>query len=150
MLPRLRSFLTTLTQRQRFEDSLDEEMRFHLDAQTEDLVRTGMPPPEAGRRARAQFGNVEAMKHECRRVRGVWIVDELGRNMDNIRPVLRLLLKPQSGPWQSQRFCAGRPTVGPFGTVNVSAQTPAGPTQSVVFPPLQARRRPREPGLDSQ
>ena len=53
MLPRLRSFLTTLAQRERFEDSLDEEMRFHLDGQTEDLIRTGMPPAEAARRARA-------------------------------------------------------------------------------------------------
>ena len=94
MLPRLRSFLTILTQRQRFEDSLDDEMRFHLDALTEDLVRTGIPPPEAARRARAQFGSIEAMKHECRRVRGLWIADELGQNMENIRLVLRMLLKP--------------------------------------------------------
>ena len=50
MFPRLRSFLTTLTQRKRFEDSLYEEVRFHLDAQTEDLVRTGVPPKEAARR----------------------------------------------------------------------------------------------------
>ena len=85
MFPRLRSFLTTLAQRQRFEDSLDEEMRFHLDAQTEDLVRTGVPPAEAVRRARAQFGSIEAMKNACRRVRGLWIADKL-RRMSRPRP----------------------------------------------------------------
>ncbi len=91
MLPRLRSFLTTLAQRQRFEDSLDEEMRFHLDAQTEALVRNGMPPTEAARCARAQFGSIEAMKSACRRVRGLWIADELRR----------MLLTPRrSGAWR--------------------------------------------------
>ena len=39
LFPRLRSFLTALTYRERFEDSLDEEVLFHLNAQTEDLVR---------------------------------------------------------------------------------------------------------------
>ena len=43
MFSRLRSFLTAWTRRERFEDSLDEEVRFHLDAYAEDLVRSGMP-----------------------------------------------------------------------------------------------------------
>ena len=77
MFARLRSFLTTLIQRERFEDSLDEEMRFHLDAQTEDLVRTGVPRAEAARRARVQFGSIEAVKNDCRRVRGLWITGEV-------------------------------------------------------------------------
>lgn len=98
MLPRLRSFLATLVQRQRFEDSLDEEMRFHLDAQTEDLVRTGIPPSEAARRARAQFGSVEAMKNECRRVRGLWIADGLGRMLLTPRP---------SGAWRARSLRMG-------------------------------------------
>ena len=77
MFPRLRSFLTTLTRRKRFEDSLDEEMRFHLDAHAADLVRAGVPGPEAARRAWMQFGNIEAIKDECRRARGLRIADEL-------------------------------------------------------------------------
>ena len=77
MFPRVRSFLTILTQRERFEDSLDEEMRFHVDAQAEDLVRAGVSPAEAARRVRVQFGSIEAMKDECRRVRGLRIVHEL-------------------------------------------------------------------------
>ena len=82
MFPRLRSFLTTLIRRERFEDSLDEEIRFHLDAQTDDLIRAGVPPAEAAGRARVQFGSIEAMKRDCRRVRGLWITDELGAGAD--------------------------------------------------------------------
>ena len=77
MFPRLRSFLTTLTRRKRFEDSLAEEMRFHLDAHAEDLVRAGVPGPEAARRACMQFGDIEAIKGECRRARGLRIADDL-------------------------------------------------------------------------
>ena len=78
MFPRLRSFLTTfLTQRERFEETLDEEMRFHIDAQTKDLVRTGVPPAEAARRARAQFGSIEALKADCRQARAPWSTGDL-------------------------------------------------------------------------
>ena len=94
LVPRLRSFLTTLTRRRSFEDSLDEEVRFHLDAQTEDLVRTGLPPEEAARRARERFGSIEAIKAECLWARGLWLTDELRQWMGGaIRPALRLLLR---------------------------------------------------------
>ena len=39
MLSRLRSFLTAWTRRERFEDALDVEVRFHIDAYTHDLQR---------------------------------------------------------------------------------------------------------------
>ena len=76
MFPRLRSFLTTLIRRKHFEDSLDEEMRFHLDAHAEDLMRDGVPGTEAVRRARLRFGDIEAIKDECLRARGLRITDE--------------------------------------------------------------------------
>ena len=81
MFPRLRSFMTTLIHRQRFEASLDEEVRFHLDAHTDDLLRAGVPPREAARRARVLFGSIEAMKEGCRQERGVRITDELQRRL---------------------------------------------------------------------
>jgi len=43
MLPRLRSFWQTIWNRSRFERDLDDEMRFHLEARMEDLVRSGFP-----------------------------------------------------------------------------------------------------------
>ncbi len=91
MFPRLRSFLATLVQGERFEHSLDQEVRFHLHAQTCDLIRTGFTPAEAARRAREQFGSVEAMKKACRRERGLWLIDELGSGA-HLRQILRSLL----------------------------------------------------------
>ena len=94
MFPRLRSFLATLILRDRFEDSLDEEVRFHLEAQTQDLVRAGVPPEKAARCARVQFGSIEAVKDDCRRVRGLRVIDELQQGMASIiRLALRLILK---------------------------------------------------------
>ncbi len=93
MFARLRSFLTAWTRRERFEDSLDEEVRFHLEAYAEDLVRSGVPRREALRRARIHFGSVESMKDDCRQARGLRLADELERMLANIRLAVRMLVK---------------------------------------------------------
>ena len=79
MFPRVRSFLTTLTRGERFERSLEEEVRFHLHAQACDLIRDGVSPAEAARRAREMFGSVETVKRQCRWARGLWVIDRLFR-----------------------------------------------------------------------
>ena len=81
MLSRLRSFLTAWTRRERFEDGLDAEVRFHLDAHAEALIRSGVPKEEAVRRARIQFGSVESMKDDCRHARGLRLADELRQDI---------------------------------------------------------------------
>ena len=93
LLSRLRSFLATCSRRERFEDSLDEEVRFHLAACTADLVRAGVPEAEAARRARVHFGSVEGVKDGCRQARGLRLADELEHIMTNIRLALRTLFK---------------------------------------------------------
>ena len=93
MFSRLRSFLTAWTRRERFEDGLDEEVRFHLDAYAEDLVRYGMPEREAVRRARLHFGSIAGMKDDCRHARCLAVADELERLMTNVRFGLRMLVK---------------------------------------------------------
>ncbi len=40
--------------------SIGDELQFHVDRYTEDLVRAGVSPLEARRRARAEFGSVHA------------------------------------------------------------------------------------------
>lgn len=45
---------------------LDEELRFHIDMEARDLMRRGLPPPEARRRAERDFGSVERFKDEAR------------------------------------------------------------------------------------
>ena len=77
MWARLRSFLRALTRRQRFEDTLSEELRFHLDAYADDLIEKGLSRRDAYRQARVQFGSVERVRDECRQARGLRVVDEL-------------------------------------------------------------------------
>ena len=56
MLPRLRSFVRVLTARRDFEAGMKEELRFHIEQYTADLVASGVSPEEAARRAREIAG----------------------------------------------------------------------------------------------
>ena len=93
VLARLRSFLTTASHRKRFEDALDEEVRFHLEAYAADLVRAGVPEREARRRAQVHFGSLERVKDASRRARGLRVVEELERVVVNVRLAVRTLRK---------------------------------------------------------
>jgi putative ABC transport system permease protein len=62
MLKRLGSVL----RRRAVEDGLSEEIRFHLDQQTEKNIRAGMHPEEARRQALIKFGGVEHVKEQTR------------------------------------------------------------------------------------
>ena len=63
--------------RQRAEDDLDEEVRFHLDRETAKFVAQGVPPAEARRRARLEFGQVDVIKDDCRHAWGHRLFDDL-------------------------------------------------------------------------
>ena len=56
---------------------MDEELRFHVERQTADLIRSGMAPAEASRRARVEFGAIEARKEEMREALGLRLLDEV-------------------------------------------------------------------------
>ena len=73
----LRSACAVLFRRQRFEDGVSDELRFHIDSYAEDLVRRGMSPTDALRRARLELGSTEALKEELRAARGQRLLDEL-------------------------------------------------------------------------
>ncbi|MBI3426586.1 MAG: ABC transporter permease [Acidobacteria bacterium] len=47
---------------------MEREMRFHLERETEENMRRGMPPTSARRAALLSFGGVERFKEECRDV----------------------------------------------------------------------------------
>jgi predicted permease len=81
MKARLRSFLRALLGRRHFEADLSEEVRFHLERYSEDLVRSGVPPAEAARRARLEFGTVDSVKEDCREARGLRLFDELRQDL---------------------------------------------------------------------
>jgi putative ABC transport system permease protein len=59
------------------EARLDEEFRFHLESETEHLIREGVPPAEARRRARLAFGAVEGYRETMRDERGARWFDDL-------------------------------------------------------------------------
>jgi putative ABC transport system permease protein len=73
---RLSALLRGLVRRGAFEREMDEEMRFHIERRTEDLVRSGMEPAAAARKARLEFGAVEAHQEECREARGLSPFDD--------------------------------------------------------------------------
>jgi putative ABC transport system permease protein len=68
--------LRTWIRRSAFEDEMRDEMCFHLDARAADLVRGGLSPADAARRARLEFGSIEKQKDEARASAGVRILDE--------------------------------------------------------------------------
>ena len=78
---RFRSWLRAILQRSRTESDMDAELRFHLDARAEDLVRNGVPRSEATRRARLEFGGIESVKEECREARGASFVETLFQDL---------------------------------------------------------------------
>ncbi|MDE3181452.1 MAG: hypothetical protein KGM47_17550, partial [Acidobacteriota bacterium] len=52
--------------RARTEKRLDAELRFHLEQQIADYIAVGMPPEEASRRARLEFGSFDQVKEDVR------------------------------------------------------------------------------------
>jgi predicted permease len=81
MASRAASTLRALLGRRRFEDGMAEEMRLHLDLYTADLVSSGMPPDEAARQARKEFGHPDLIQEDCRQARGVLLFDELYQDL---------------------------------------------------------------------
>ena len=71
MLKRFRSLFRVLTARRDFEDGMTEELRFHIEQYADDLVRSGVAPEEAVRRARMEFGGLNSVKGDCREARGL-------------------------------------------------------------------------------
>ena len=74
---RVRSWLQATLLRSRMDTEMDSELRFHLDARAEDLIRGGVPRQEALRRARLEFGGVAKTKEECREARGTHMMETL-------------------------------------------------------------------------
>jgi hypothetical protein len=60
------SWFRDALRRSRVERRMDDELAFHIDSYAADLERAGVAPEEARRRARVDFGGVEARKEECR------------------------------------------------------------------------------------
>jgi putative ABC transport system permease protein len=76
--------------RGRLEDELDAELRFHFDRLVADSMAEGLSEEDARRRARAEFGGLEAIKDDCREARGTRWAHDFAQD---VRYSTRLLLK---------------------------------------------------------
>jgi putative ABC transport system permease protein len=90
MLSDLLIRLRALFQRNAVESELDDELRFHFEQQVEKFVQSGLPLPEARRRARLTIGGSDQIKEECREARGVYVLETLAQD---VRYGLRMLRK---------------------------------------------------------
>ena len=78
---RLRSWVEATLRRSRMENEMDAELRFHMEAYADDLVRGGITREEAMRRARLEFGGMERVKEEGREARGVTFFETLVQDL---------------------------------------------------------------------
>ena len=96
---------------------VSDEIRFHLDMRAQELIEQGVPPEDAWREARRQFGDVAAIEAECRDVRAVRArASAAGAN------------GCAASPWTCATRCAR------------SARTPASPLAAVLTLGLGHRR----------
>ncbi|HEY6403423.1 MAG TPA: ABC transporter permease [Blastocatellia bacterium] len=90
MLSRLKTALQSLLRKSQAESELNEELRYHIDQQTEQNIRMGMNPEEARSAARKAFGGVEQAKERSRDARGMRWLEDLWQDL---RYGARMLMK---------------------------------------------------------
>jgi predicted permease len=81
MLSDLRIRMRSLFRRRLAERELQEELRFHLERQTEKYVAAGIAREEAARRARIELGGLEQTRERCRDARGTRLVENLAQDL---------------------------------------------------------------------
>src|SRR5438094_992692 len=65
----------------RLEGQLDDELRFHIDARTQEFVASGMTPEEARYQAARLFGNRVLLKERTRDMDTVGWLETLGQDL---------------------------------------------------------------------
>jgi putative ABC transport system permease protein len=81
MLNKLWMRLRALLRKSEMERELDDELRYHLEQQTEQNIRLGMSQEEARYAAQTAFGGVEQAKERSRDARGVRRIEELWQDL---------------------------------------------------------------------
>jgi macrolide transport system ATP-binding/permease protein len=84
------SRLYGLLRKNRIEQEMDDEMRFHLLMRTRQNIERGMRPDEAELEARRRFGNVGRIKDQARDIKGGGLMESL---LQDMRYGARMLLK---------------------------------------------------------
>ena len=82
--------LANLLRRRQFERELEEEMRYHIERQTDENIAKGMSREDARSAAMRTFARLDQRKEECRDIRRVNFVENL---MRDVRYALRGSIK---------------------------------------------------------
>lgn len=77
-----------MTRRRRPLEGLDDDMRDHIERETQDNLDRGMSPEEARRQALLKFGNVALAKEDTR---AVWVSRRVDEPQQDIRYAVRTL-----------------------------------------------------------
>ena len=81
LLANLAARLRSVFRREREDAETRDELRFHLEMETEKNLRAGLDPREARRRAHARLGGVEAIREAVRDARGMRPAEDLLRDL---------------------------------------------------------------------
>jgi predicted permease len=81
MRARLRTWLRSFWRRDAWEADLRLELANHVSERAADLVRRGMTPEEARRRARIELGSAERYREEARTETGFRLIDETRQDL---------------------------------------------------------------------
>src|SRR5438552_17458529 len=73
--------IRALFQKERLDARMDDEMRLHIEMQTQENIEAGMMPEDARYAALRQFGWVESIKDTCRYQRGVSWIENLSQDV---------------------------------------------------------------------
>jgi len=90
---RLRSLLRGIRRSNALNDDMEAEFRLHMQLRAEDLVRGGLAPAEATRRARIEFGSTDSFKDHGRDARGLRMFDSLRLSTLDLKLGARMLVK---------------------------------------------------------
>ena len=74
---KIRSLIRSIFKRTEIEQGMADELRFHLEARTDDLIAHDVDRTQARRQAQMEFGPIEKYKEEARQARGLRMLDEL-------------------------------------------------------------------------
>jgi putative ABC transport system permease protein len=93
IMARLRSLWSGVTRGHTVDDEMQEEFRHHIELRAADLVRSGLSPADAERRARIEFGGTYTYKEEGRQARGLRWFDVLRVSTLDIKLGARMLAR---------------------------------------------------------
>jgi putative ABC transport system permease protein len=82
--------LEALLRKERVEEEMDAELRFHLMMRAQENIRGGMTPERATRDARRRFGSLDRVKDAAREIKGGGM---LGTLLQDVRYSVRMMLK---------------------------------------------------------